>query len=92
MSDLPDFLTEGDGYIDITLRTPALIAGVKTSTLRMREPTVGDQLVARKGKGDDAETEIALVANLLEISPADVAALSTRNYSRIQRAVLAFRD
>lgn len=84
-----DYLKESTGFIDITLPRPAKICGVETVTLRMREPTVSDQLNL-PSTGSDAERELALFANLLEITPDDIKALPLRSYRRIQVAFANF--
>lgn len=79
MSELPDFIKEAtDGGVSITLLNGRQIA--------MREPTVEDQLAV--AKGSDAEREIALVANLCDLTPSEVKSLSLRNYRRVQAALV----
>ena len=60
----PAFLKEGPGYTDITLSTPAKIAGVEVGTLRMREPTAGDMERFQDMSGSDAKREIDTFAHL----------------------------
>lgn len=88
----PDFLKEGAGFVDITLSRPAELAGVKTSTIRMREPTVGDQEVAAELSGSDAAREITTFANLCELAPDDLRKLPLREYKRLQMAYMGFID
>jgi len=79
---LPDYLTENaDGSMTVRLR------GADQRTITLREPTVGDQLVVAEMRGSDAAKEVALVANLAEIAPDEVHALSLRNYARVQEAL-----
>lgn len=92
MTDKTDFLTQGDGYVDIALASPATIAGVQTDAVRMREPLLRDQLVMSSAKGTDAEREVMLIANLCEIAPDDLKAMTLRNYTRLQKAFLGFID
>lgn len=88
----PDYITEGDGYADITLASPAVINGAKTATLRMREPDVSDLETSNDSKDSAAKAEIALFANLCEIAPEDIRKLKLRNYSRLQAAFSLFTN
>lgn len=92
MSKKPDYITEGDGFADIKLHGSATIGGVKVTTLRMREPTVKDQMAGDATKGTEGEKEVAIFANLLEVSPDDVQAMTLRNYKRVQTAYVGFID
>lgn len=75
---------------DIELAKPINIAGVETKVLRMREPTVADQLVANKFKGDDAEKELMIFANLCGIAPEDFHKMTMRDYTKVQKAYSGF--
>ncbi|CAG2144369.1 hypothetical protein LMG31506_02991 [Cupriavidus yeoncheonensis] len=86
------FVTYGDGYADVTLSRPLDVNGAKLSTIRLREPTVRDQLAASKVSSDDAEQEIALAANLSDIAPDDIKGLTSRDYTRVRQALLGFLD
>lgn len=79
-----------DGLIDITLKRPIEIDGVKVSALRMREPLVADQLASSAAKGGSEEKEIALFANLCEISPDDLQRMTMRDYKQLQQAYMDF--
>jgi hypothetical protein len=86
------FVEMGDGFADITLSRPLDVDGAPVSVLRMREPTVADQIAMEKSKGTDAEREISMIANLCEVSPADINKLTMRDYKRVQGAFLGFSD
>lgn len=88
----PDFLTAGDGFVDVALTRPLNIDGANVTKLRMREPTVADQLAADEFKGTDAAREIFTMANLCQVSPDDLKKLSLKNYKRLQTAFLGFID
>ena len=75
------------GYVDIELSRPIEIDGVQVTTLRMREPTVADQLILEDMKGSDAAKEVALVANLCEVTPDDIKRLTLRDYRKVQRVL-----
>lgn len=79
-----------DDFTDIELTHPIKIAGVETKTIRMREPTVRDQLAANKIKGDDAEKELAMFANLCGIAPEDLHSMKMRDYTKLQEAYAGF--
>ncbi len=55
----------------------------------MREPTVLDLETSNREKIDFART-LALLANLVELSPDEVRRMGTRDYSRLAGAVAAF--
>lgn len=84
------YLKEGEGFIEVTLSRPAKVHGADVGVLRMREPTVGDQLAADEVKGSDAAKEIAMMANLCEVSPEEIKALPLRDYKRLQAAFVRF--
>lgn len=86
-----DFLTQGDGFVDVALSRPVEIAGAKVQVVRMREPTVGDQLAIDKIQGDSAK-EMTLFANLCELSPDDLKKLPLKDYRRLQQAFTGFID
>lgn len=92
MSKANEFLKAGDGYVDVTLSRPADIGGVKSATLRMREPTVADQEAASVMSGTDASREIAVFANLCSIAPDDIRKMPVRDYNRLQKAYMGFID
>ena len=78
------------GYVNIELSRPIEIDGVQVTTLRMREPTVADQLILEDMKGSDAAKEVALVANLCEVTPDDIKRLTLRDYRKVQKAFSGF--
>ncbi|MBF1237627.1 MAG: phage tail assembly protein [Lautropia mirabilis] len=78
------------GFVDIELSKPIEIDGAQVTALRMREPTVGDQLMLDDMKAGDATKEVTLVANLCEIAPDDVKRLTLRDYRKVQEAFAGF--
>jgi hypothetical protein len=78
------------GYVDIELSRPIEIDGAQVTALRMREPTVADQLILEDMKGSDAAKEVALVANLCEVTPDDIKRLTLRDYRKVQKAFSGF--
>lgn len=89
---LPDYIKLTDGGADITLATPIDLDGAKVTVIRMREPTVNDQLAIDDMKGGQAKKEIQFFANLTEHAPDTISSMTLRNYTRLQRALQAFID
>jgi hypothetical protein len=90
MSDektLPEYLTEGEGHIDIKLRRAITIDGTKVTSLRMREPDLNDQLVFEATKGTDAIKEATLIANLCDITVDQAKTLKLHDWKRAQEAL-----
>lgn len=80
------------GYVDIALSRPVEMGAVQVSSLRMREPTVNDNLAMDAMSGTDAQKEIGVFANLCEVAPADIQKLTLRDYRKLQKAFAAFID
>lgn len=85
-------MSQAEGFIDIELSRALEIDGAKVNALRMREPTVEDQLAAEAIQGTDSQREIQTFANLCSIAPADIRRLPLRDYKRVQKAFLNFLD
>lgn len=77
-------------YKEIVLKKPIDIDGAKITTLRMREPTVEDQLAAEKFSGSDGERELMMFSHLCEVTPTDIKKMTMRDYKGLQTAFLAF--
>jgi len=82
MSDTPDYIELDDGKATITL--------TDGKTITMREPTVKDLRVANKKSKNSEEVELALIADLCEVAPTDIDALTLKNYGRVQEAFKLF--
>jgi hypothetical protein len=80
------------GSVDIQLSKPIKVGGAEVAALRMREPTVADQMAMDKVSGSDAERELVLVANLCLVAPSDLHQLTLRDYKKVQAALVAFTD
>ncbi len=78
------------GFVDVELSRPLDIDGAKVTKIRMREPTVGDQLTADEYKGGDAAKEIFTMSNLCQVAPEDLKKMSLRDYKKLQAAFLGF--
>jgi hypothetical protein len=78
--------------VDIELSTPIKIDGADVTALRMREPTVNDQLVMDAKGGTDAQRELSLMANLCQVKPEDLKKLTLRDYKKVQKAFSGFLD
>lgn len=79
-------------YVDIELRSSLEIDGAQVKTLRLREPTVGDQLASEEIKGSEAAKEIAMLSNLCEISPNDIKRMKLHDYKKLQAAFVGFLE
>ncbi len=75
--------------IQIKLATPIEINGVKSNTLTLREPTVGDSLDVHKLEpNDDDLREVLMLARLAEVSPEDLKRMSMKDFRRLQKGYL----
>lgn len=80
-----------DGKAVITLSRSMMIDGKSTPKITMREPTVKDELIARKSSGnDEADRESRLLSNLCGISKEAMQDMPLRDYKRIQEAFIGF--
>ncbi|RSZ56158.1 phage tail assembly protein [Massilia atriviolacea] len=77
---------------DITLTKPLNIDGTNVGALRMREPTVDDQLVHDLTNGSDAAREVEFMAKLCGLAPSNLRAMGLRDYRRVQEAFQLFID
>lgn len=88
---LPDHITEQpDGSLLIALGRGIDIDGTTVKALTMREPTVADEIAADAVKGSKAAQEVAFIANLCEITPADLHKATSRDYRRLQDGLALF--
>lgn len=85
-----DYIAEGAGFADVTLSRPMKTESGERSVLRMREPTAADVLAAQDSSGSEGKREVALFANLCEVTPDMVGALPLRDYVRLQAAYALF--
>lgn len=60
------------------------------STITLRRPKVRDMLASDETKGSDAEKEIALFANLAELSPDEITSLDMADYKQLQEVYKSF--
>lgn len=86
-----DYLTTNhDGSVTVTLAKGITVDQAKIMALTLREPTVADQIAAQEVKASAAVQEVALIANLATITPAEVQAMTLRDYRRVQEALIGF--
>ncbi len=85
-----EHVTHGDGFADVVLRKAANVDGTAASTLRMREPTVGDTLLMDGFGGSDGEKEVKLFAHLCGVPPETIKGLMRGDYGRLQSAFMGF--
>jgi len=81
--------TEKNGQT-ITLDYPVTINGQEVSQLFLRRAKVADQRAMAKNSGTDADKEIAMFANLLNIAPNEVDLLDVKDYQKITEAYQGF--
>ena len=70
----------------ITLSAPVQIDGISTDKLTMREPLVEDTLAVASSTSSPELREVTLFANLCNVAPATIRALTFRDYKRVQKA------
>lgn len=58
--------------------------------ITLRRPKVSDAKQARKGRTDDADQEIALIANLASLPPSVIEDLDMSDYSKLQKVLAGF--
>lgn len=86
--ELPEYLKQNeDGSVDVQLRRVINVNGARVSAMRMREPSVEDQLVMQAVKGSDEVQELTFFANLCEVTLQDIKSLKLHDYKRLQRAL-----
>jgi len=85
----PDYLTENaDNSVTVSLIRGVDADGVTLMSVTLREPTVDDLKAAQTvGKGNSANAETALIANLAGLDPATLGAMKLRDYARVQAAL-----
>ncbi len=81
---------EQAGTVDIPLSKAITISGASVKGLRMREPTVADQLAMDAAAGSDAVKELHMFASLCMVAPADLHQLGLRDYKKVQDTFRAF--
>lgn len=91
-STMPEYLAETDDGLKIELSKAVEIDGAQIKTVTMREPTVQDQLDVQAIKGSEAHREVTLMANLCDLTPDQVKAMTMRNYRRLQAALEVFTE
>jgi hypothetical protein len=74
----------------ITLDYPIDFEGGKLAEVKVRRPKVSDVTAARKGKKDEAEQEVALIATLTGLPPAAIEELDLADYKKLQEVLSGF--
>lgn len=74
----------------IKLNEPIKIDCVSISELALRRPKVRDRLAVERLGTNDAEKEVALIANLADIPKDAVEELDLADYAKIQEALQGF--
>ncbi len=87
-----DYVTEGDGFADITLSRPAAFGGAVNATARMREPTVDEMVRHQESKESEAKKEVRIFADLCGATAEEIGKLPFRDYIRLQAAFALFTN
>ena len=74
----------------IVLKYPIMVDGRRLEQITLRRPKVKDQLAAEKTSGSDSAREVALLANLGSLTPADIEELDMFDYSAVQEELRGF--
>lgn len=81
----PKWLAVSDEGAQVNMVGVVEIGGVKLDKLTMRTPTVRDLRAATAtAKGDYEQVEVNMLCSLLMATEQEIAALSMRNYNRLQ--------
>jgi hypothetical protein len=93
MAKITNIKMSPDGsFADITLSKPLNLNGTPVTALRMREPTVRDQLAHDAKTGSDAAREVEYMGDLCGMAPSDLQAMGLKDYRRVQEAFQLFID
>lgn len=79
-------------YVDIELSRAITLDGAEVKSLRMREPTVGDQIAAQESARSNAMQEVTMFGNLCEIDPETVKSLRIKDYNKLREAYEGFLE
>jgi hypothetical protein len=71
----------------ISLEYPVTVEGREVAEISLRRPRVNDVVASRKGKKDDADAEVALIANLAGLPPSAILDLDLSDYKKLQEAI-----
>ena len=83
-------MTKTDETKTIQLRYPVKADGATIEQLTMRRPLVKDLHAAQRAGAGAAETEVALFANLCEVTPETLDEMDLGDYRRLQGAYDGF--
>lgn len=87
-----EYIEYSEARATIALSRPLSVDGTKVPKVTMREPTVRDEMLARKTAGDSTGNEIILLANLCSLSEEDMKNMPLKDYRRLQEAFLGFLE
>lgn len=74
----------------VKLVYPIETNGLETRELEMRRPIVADMMQMERMKGNDAEKELKLLANLCQCAPSELEQLTVSDYGKLQEKLKAF--
>jgi len=76
----------------ITLIAPVTIGNNTYEQISIRRPKVRDRLAVERMKKTDAEKEIAMIANLAEVSVDVIEEIDLADYAKIQEVLQNFLE
>lgn len=76
--------------ITVSLEYPIKVNGIEVKSLAMRRVKVRDLIAANKSSDDNAERELKLLANLVELAPEEMEDLDVRDYTKLQTQLKVF--
>lgn len=74
----------------ITLKYPIQFEGGELKEISVRRPKVKDVTESKKGKAENSDQEIALIAKLSGLPPAAIEDLDLADYTAIQEVLQSF--
>ncbi len=75
---------------DIKLNYPIESSGETIESVHLRRPKVRDMIAQEKTAVSDAEKEVALFANLCELTPDNILDIDGADYLKIQKVYAGF--
>ena len=74
----------------VKLKYPIDFEGGKLSEITLRRPKVADVTAAKKGKKEESEQEITLIATLSGLPPVAIEELDLADYKALQEILTGF--
>ncbi len=74
----------------IRLTQPVMVDGELFNEISLRRPKVRDRLAVERLGSNDADKEVALIANLAELPPSTIEELDLADYAKVQGVLQDF--